>query len=316
MIKRKCSLLLLLLYTTILIAACKRERIYEQSSYEDPISERKINEDVTIIGIPVKGESIKDTISTGQVLVDTTLPKDTPSQILNRIGYTTSYNHKTKCPNWVAWHLTSEHVDGPFTRKGMPYYDVDGSVIGIGHVTPKTQRGDYFIDLQAEEPRQEFSDWTDTTVPNNSHGHICPAADCRWSKTSMNQSFLLTNICPQDKDLNGGDWEGLERRCRGWAKHYGEIFIVAGPVFYNGVKTTMGANKVGVPDAFFKVVLCLEREPKAIGFIFPNNAIHHELEEYVKSVDEVEDVLGFDFFHNLPDDIEMKIESTSNLKQW
>ena len=244
------------------------------------------------------------------------MPSHISSQILERLGYITSYNHYTKCPNWVAWHLTDERTNGPYPRKGVPYYDENGSVIGIGHVTPETQRGDYFIDLQAEEPRQEFSDWTDTTVSNNSHGHICPAADCRWSKASMNQSFLLTNMCPQDKDLNGGDWEGLERRCRGWAKHYGEIFIVAGPVFYNGVKTTMGANKVGVPDAFFKVVLCLEREPKAIGFIFPNNAIHHELEEYVKSVDEVEDILGYDFFHNLPDDIETKIESTSNLKQW
>jgi endonuclease G len=132
----------------------------------------------------------------------------------------------------------------------------------------------------------------------------------------MNQSFLLTNMCPQDRDLNMGDWEGLERRCRGWAKHYGEIYIVAGPIFYNGVTKSMGANKVGVPDAFFKVVLCLEKEPKAIGFIFPNNAIHHELEQYVKTVDEVEEITGFDFFHNLPDETESKVESYSNLKIW
>lgn len=32
--------------------------------------------------------------------------KDRPEQILQRKGYTTSYNRDTKNPNWVAWHLT------------------------------------------------------------------------------------------------------------------------------------------------------------------------------------------------------------------
>lgn len=237
-------------------------------------------------------------------------------QILIRYAYTTSYNKETKCPNWVAWNLIRERTDGPYSRKGVPYYDEDNKVYGIGFVTQETSRGDYFVDMEAEMPRQEFSDWNDASIPNNSHGHICPAADCKWSKTAMNQSFLLTNMCPQDRDLNMGDWEGLERRCRGWAKKYGEIFIVAGPIFYNGVIRSMGTNKVAVPDAFFKVVLCLEREPKAIGFVFSNNAIHHELKEYVKTVDEVEDITGFDFFHNLPDDIEVEIEKACDLKLW
>ena len=133
-------------------------------------------------------------------------------QILVRYAYTTSYNNQTKCPNWVAWHLTRDRADGPYSRKGVPYYDEDNKVYGIGLVTQETSQGDYLVDMQAEAPRQEFSDWRDSSIPNNSHGHICPAADCKWSKTAMNQSFLLTNMCPQDRDLNMGDWEG--GRCR------------------------------------------------------------------------------------------------------
>lgn len=242
--------------------------------------------------------------------------KSMPEQILVRYAYTTSYNKQTKCPNWVAWHLTRDRIDGPYSRKGVPYYDQDNKVYGIGGVTQETSQGDYFVDMEAEAPRQEFSDWKDNSVPNNSHGHICPAADCRWSKSAMNQSFLLTNICPQDRDLNMGDWEGLERRCRGWAKKYGDIYIVAGPVFYNGVKKTMGTNEVGVPDAFFKVVLCLQGQPKAIGFIFPNDSIHHDCDKYVVTVDKVEQITGFDFFHNLEDDIENAVESKSELNLW
>ena len=39
------------------------------------------------------------------------MPGYVPSKILERIGYIVSYNHETKCPNWVAWHLTQEHTD-------------------------------------------------------------------------------------------------------------------------------------------------------------------------------------------------------------
>lgn len=238
-----------------------------------------------------------------------------PEQLLVRVNYTTSYNEVSKCPNWVAWRLEGDKTDGPYRREGVPYYDKDLNVYGIGKISQISYKGCYIVDLEAGPPRQELSDWDD--IPTNTdHGHICPAADNRWSKTAMNQSFLLTNMCPQNRDLNGGDWAGLENRCRGWAKKYGVIYIAAGPIFYNGVSKTMGLNKVGVPDAFFKVVLRLGKTPQAIGFIFPNNGTHHELKYYLLTVDEVEDVTGFDFFHNLPDDIEKEIEKESNLNKW
>lgn len=70
-----------------------------------------------------------------------------PSQILERLGYITSYNHDTKCPNWVAWHLTRERTDGPFPRKGVPYYDKNGTAIGIGDVPPKLSAETTFLTL-------------------------------------------------------------------------------------------------------------------------------------------------------------------------
>ena len=246
------------------------------------------------------------------------IPKATvvfPEQILVREGYTTSYNKETKCAKWVAWKLTKEHTYGDYHRSGVPYYDENYKVIGIGKVNENVVRNSYIVDKEAGPPRQEFSDWYDAPA-NTDHGHICPAADNKWSKAAINQSFLLTNMCPQDHDLNGGDWATLEDRCRGWARRYGEIYIAAGPVFFNGITKTMGANKVGVPDAFYKVVLYLGKSPKALGFIFPNNGTHHRLEEYLLSVDEVEQVTGFDFFHNLPDDVENIIEAQSDLKLW
>lgn len=84
----------------------------------------------------------------------------------------------------------------------------------------------------------------------------------------MRESFFLTNICPQDHNLNCGDWNELEIACRNWANKYGDIYIVAGPILYKGKHETIGPNKVTVPEGFFKVVLCMNGTPKAIGFIY------------------------------------------------
>lgn len=216
-----------------------------------------------------------------------------PEQILVRAGYTTSYNNKTKNANWVAWHLTKEHTSGNWSRDGIPYT----------------------VDTDVKGGRQELEDWYGHTLPID-HGHMCPAGDCKWSKDAMVQSFLLTNMCPQNSNLNRGDWEELESRCRGWARHYGEIFIACGPIFYNKAYQTIGDNKVGVPDAFYKVILCMSKTPKALGFIYPNNGTHHNMQYYVTTVDKVEETTGIDFFYNLPDDIENDIESIANFKKW
>ena len=235
--------------------------------------------------------------------------------ILYRVGYTTSYNKDTKCPNWVAWHLTREHTDGPYHRRGIPYYADDGAVYGIGKITPETFRNNYFVDLEAEEPRQEHSDWLERPSDID-HGHMCPAGDNKWDKAAMNQSYLLTNMCPQNSSLNSGGWNKLEEKCRKWANRYGEIYIVAGPIFYDGVRRTFGANKIAIPDAFFKVVLCLAGKPKAIGFIYENDSSSQSMFKNCCSVDHVEEITGFDFFSSLPDDVETDVESSSNMNQW
>ncbi len=212
-------------------------------------------------------------------------------QILYREGYTTSYNKTTKNSNWVAWHLPKEHTDGPCKRKGIPY----------------------FVDTDVKGARQELSDYYNPPYPID-HGHMCPAGDNKWSKKAMEQTFLLTNMSPQYSALNKGDWEELERRCRGWARHYGEIWIVCGPIFNPNYRTI--GNGVGVPDAFFKVILRMGKRPKALGFIYPNNQGRHDMSFYLRSVDEVEIMTGIDFFYNLPEDIETIVESDSNLKEW
>ncbi len=239
-----------------------------------------------------------------------------PEQIISRDAYVVSYNNETKCPNWVAWHLTGDNTQGIYKRTGVPFLDENGHAYGIAHFSSELSHNHYIVDLEVNGPRQQHDDWAENGL-EMTHGHLCPAADNKWSKEAQNQCSLLSNICPQTERLNTGSWNKLEGKCREWANNYGDIYIVAGPVFYNHqITRTFGKNQVAIPDAFFKVVLCVNDNPKAIGFIYANDNESHSLKNAICTVDHVEQVTGIDFFPLLPDEVENQIENSSNINEW
>ena len=134
--------------------------------------------------------------------------------------------------------------------------------------------------------------------------------------TDVPESFLFTSMCPQDGNLNRGDWNEMEQACRRWAKEYGGVYIVCGPILYKGKHKTIGRNKVTVPEAFFKVVLRMGENPKAIGFIYKNTGGNRPKGDYVNTVDEVERLTGIDFFPALPDDVEKRVEAEADIADW
>ena len=212
------------------------------------------------------------------------------STILNRSSYTVSYNPTTRLPNWVMWQLTAEHTDGPLKRMNNFHEDEDCPL-------PRATLQDY-----------RGSGW--------SRGHMCPAGDNKWDNQAMYDSFSLVNVCPQNSKLNSGLWNSIEMDCRKWARKYGDIYIVCGPVLMKREHETIGDNKVVVPEAFFKVVLCLTDTPKAFGFIVRNTEGNKKKDLYYNSVDDVERITGYDFFPALPDDIEDVVEATASIEDW
>lgn len=208
----------------------------------------------------------------------------TGGQLIKRKGYTLSYNADYKTPQWVAWELTGKETKGKEERtdKFLPDPDVRGA---------KAYSNDY-------------------TKSGYDRGHMAPAADMKWSKQAMAESFYMSNICPQNPNLNRGDWNDLEEKSRQWAKKYGAVYITCGPVYDHGKPKRIGNNKVAVPDAFYKVILINDsKTPQAIGFLFPNKAGHKPLKKYIVTVDSVEKRTGIDFFPALPDEVENRIEA-------
>lgn len=282
-----------ILILALIIGRCNDDSSVFSFEEETHTEQAEVSEDQQL-GMTSIVDEIKENTPEKVVVVEAIeiphFQKDVPEQIIKRIAYTVSYNKDTKCPNWVAWYLSADHVDGEWARSN-----------------------DYREDYDVPLPRATNDDYRGSSW---SRGHMCPAGDNKWDDIAMSESFLLSNMCPQDRSLNSGLWNRVEIDCRRWAQKYGGVYIACGPLFYNKEHEIIGTNKVFVPEAFFKVVLCLENQPKAIGFIVKNSEGTKKKDQYVNTIDDVERITGMDFFSALPDDIENEVEAYANLDDW
>jgi endonuclease G len=208
-------------------------------------------------------------------------------------GFSLLYDTKTMCPRWVAWELTAAETRGKVTRQGVDFKE-DESV-----------------------PKQyQVASW-DYNGGQYGRGHMCPAGDMKWSQQAMQDCHYMTNICPQNAELNKTWWEHLERACRGWARQDGSVQIVCGPVFSENPKHFGKKHRMAVPKGFYKVVLSLKKgREKAIGFYYTNDDAIQPMEDAVRSVDDIERMTGIDFFSSLPDEQEDKLEAMTDLRAW
>ncbi|MBR2946348.1 MAG: DNA/RNA non-specific endonuclease [Bacteroidaceae bacterium] len=218
---------------------------------------------------------------------------DRNEEIVRHEGFVLSYNSRHLLPNWVSWLLTRERTKGKEKRADNFQPDTD------------IRKG----------PIAEDSDYRGSGFDR---GHMCPSADCKHSRESQNQCFLLSNICPQTHALNAGDWKELEELTRDWAQRYDSIYVVCGPVIEHDKEyKTIGENGVTVPERYFKVLWRNTSDAAVcIGFIFENGSQNKPLSAYALSVDDVEKETGINFFSKFPKHIECKAESSVDVSQW
>lgn len=218
------------------------------------------------------------------------LPTSTTGQIVHHNYYSLSYNEPFEQAEWVAYSLTSDQIVSTDFKR--PYFEKDSKV--------KTKSAHY----------KNYSN------SGYDKGHLCPAADRQFSKLAHDETFLTSNISPQNHQFNSGIWNRLEQKTRYWATKYKSLYIVTGGILSTDLKT-IGTEKVGVPNYFYKIILDYhEPEIKAIAFLIPHEDSNKNLYKFVTSIDEIETLTGIDFFSQLPDDIENKIEKSNSYNNW
>ena len=235
---------------------------------------------------PTQDETDNKTINYESVV----FPRGLSNMVVRYKGYTSHFNKQLHVPNCVTYEITAAEARGKRERSGN--FERDENVPGCPN-------------------------WWDYRDSGYDRGHMAPAGDMKWDEQAMNETFYLTNVCPQDANLNAGLWNDIEMKVREWARRDKSIVVITGPIMGRNPDFIGQDVDIAVPEAFFKVLLSPTTTPiKAIAFICPNRSCGGPLKNYAVSVDEVEERTGLNFFNSLPDDIENSIEATCNLNQW
>lgn len=185
-----------------------------------------------------------------------------------RLSYAIAYSDIHKDPLYVVEHVTKDRIgEEPRTEDFRPDTDI---------------KPEYQATLQ------------DYSGAGYDRGHMSPAANNGSNKEAMSQSFLLSNMLPQNPGNNRGIWKQLEVYVRNWVTEGKDLYVIQGPIFDEGYKT-IGPNKVAVPTRLFKVIIDTETKLR-IGFIFPNEKLEvKDLPKYAVSIDEVEKATNINF---------------------
>jgi DNA/RNA endonuclease G (NUC1) len=223
--------------------------------------------------------------------------------LMEKACYALSYNRDKGTPNWVSWHLDNNWY-GTLTRfdtfradPAVPSdwyrvegFDYSGSGFDRGHMTPNSDRDNQ------------------NRIPINQ------------------ETYLMSNMVPQAPDNNQGPWAAFEGYLRTLTDAGNEVYIVSGPLGVggtgsNGFATTVANGHVTVPAYTWKVVLVLPSgsddltrvtaATRTIAIKMPNvqGIRNDDWHNYLTTVDNIESLTGYDFFANVPDQIENAIEA-------
>ncbi len=223
------------------------------------------------------------------------------SDIATRQALISSYDRRLHNPHWVVEHITPASLsqrDGD--RKNSTFLE-DAAI--------------------PEKFRAKLKDYFRSGYDR---GHQVPAADCKWSQTAMDQTFYLSNMCPQvGEGFNRDYWAHFEDFCRRLTQTYPSVRIVTGPLYLpkrdpadgNKWKVTYevigNPPSVAVPTHFYKVIFA-ENDPNGGGnsnapvalgaFVLPNAPIPNEkpLADFEVPIEAVERASGLEFASKLP----------------
>ncbi len=144
-------------------------------------------------------------------------------------------------------------------------------------------------------------------------GHQLPSADRTCCREANEQTFYFTNMTPQmGANFNQKIWASFETRVRDWSRNADTLYVVTGCVVKGSTLTARDndGKSVTVPVGYFKALLWYSKSSTvtAQNAGYRAAAFYLEHKDYSQtgidksmsmSVDELEEMVGMDFFPNL-----------------
>ncbi len=185
----------------------------------------------------------------------------------------------------------------------------------------KVKRNDNFREDPDITNRQHRTTLEQYKGSGYSRGHLCPSGDRVNTREHNSQTFFLSNMQAQIQSHNGGVWNSLESDVRRYADRCDTLYVIKAATI-DKKEDVAGRSISGnllVPKYFYMALLAYDKakdEYHALGIWSP----HHKGSStaYI-TIAELEKRTGIDFFCNLPDEIESKVESdrsNANASYW
>lgn len=225
---------------------------------------------------------------------------------------------------------------GKSVRNYSMYYDAENRIaLWVAYPLCKDYRGHqgrtdawaYDDKIPAEYQPLLHHGWPHWNGNRYDRGHQLPSGSRTASRDMNVQTFYYTNMTAQISGFNQGLWMHTEGLVRDYMGGCDTLYVVTGPVIstkedpeIDYIEDNVG-NLVAIPKAYFKVLLRYNKSDdsyKSIGFWFENRDYDRKQPDSsdIHSVSEIEKWTGWDFFDNLPDDIEDDIKNQFEPSKW
>lgn len=139
------------------------------------------------------------------------------------------YSSSLGLPVYIAWDVTRDDIGSVKREPSMPF------------------RADPRLGPDAVRS-------TDYSRSGYHRGHMVPAADRSSSLAAMQETFIMSNVCPQLPALNTGAWKRMENYERVCALRLGRVHIRVAPIFTHEDTDRIANGHVAVPHGYIKVI--------------------------------------------------------------
>lgn len=235
----------------------------------------------------------------------------TNERVLYQEDYIIGYDDDLRVPLWTANRLTTADVTAN---------------------RPRTEC--FRKDPRLPDDAAAFCE--DYDEPIFDRGHMVPNADMKRSEAAMINTYMFSNMTPQQANLNQRIWSYFEKYVRALAKIRGEIFVITGAVFDkdgdgkrdpdNNADRVQPRDRVAIPTHYYKIILF----QRSNGFIetmtvllpHTNKKITGSvksdkyLKDHFTTIDDIEVLTEIDFTSQLADNKEEAVENFQAQKLW